>query len=81
MTRSIYSGPACQGQAIIRPREAAAYLGIAKSTLYRMIERGDIPRPIKLSAQVTGWRLSVLDQFITQRQASGNETQKPERGA
>ena len=68
MSNAIHTGPAYQGQAIIRPREAAAYLGIGKSTLYRLVERGALPRPIKLSAQVTGWRLSTLDQFIADRQ-------------
>ena len=68
MTTTTSTTPAYQGRAIIRPREAAEYLGIGRTTLYRLVNRGDLPKPIKLSAQVTGWRLSTLDQFIAERQ-------------
>jgi len=56
------------GDPILRPREAAKYLGIGKSSLYRLIESGDLPRPIKLTKQSSGWRLSTLDAFIADRQ-------------
>lgn len=68
MTTHTRTAPAYQGRAIIRPREAAEYLGIGRTTLYRLVSRGDLPKPIKLSAQVTGWRLDTLDQFIAERQ-------------
>ena len=53
---------------IIRPREAAEYLGTSRTTLYRLVNSGELPKPIKLSTQVTGWRMSTLDQFIAERQ-------------
>lgn len=53
---------------IIRPRDAAAYLGIGRSTLYRLIESGALPRPIRLSSQVTGWRMSTLESFIAKHE-------------
>lgn len=68
MAKATRTAPAYQDRAIIRPREAAEYLGIGRSTLYRYIDAGLLPRPIKIGPQVTGWRLSTLDQFIAGRQ-------------
>lgn len=71
MTKATRTAPAYQDRAIIRPREAAEYLGIGRSTLYRYVDAGVLPRPIKIGPQVTGWRLSVLDDFLHQRERDG----------
>ena len=68
MTNTTHHAPAYQDRAIIRPREAAEYLGIGRTTLYRYVNAGLLPRPIKIGPQVTGWRLSVLDDFLHQRE-------------
>ena len=54
---------------IYRPREAAAYIGLTRSSLYRLVDAGELPRPIKLSAQSSGWRLSTLEAFLAKREA------------
>ena len=55
----------------MRPRQAAQFLGIGESTLWRFIkERPDFPRPIKL-----GTRMTVLrrDQLLAWRDAQGQK--------
>jgi predicted DNA-binding transcriptional regulator AlpA len=55
--------------AVLRPRDAAAYLGIGLSTIWRWAQRdAGFPRPHKLASRVTVWRKSDLDDFL-ERQA------------
>ena len=45
----------------LRPRQAAEYLDIGLSTLWRWLDkRPDFPRPRKLSPKVTVWSLAEL---------------------
>lgn len=60
-----------QPDQILRPRDAALYLGIARPTLYRWAQEGALPAPIKLGLRASGWRRSVLDSFLAQREALG----------
>ncbi len=56
--------------AILRPKAAAKYLGVAVSTLYRWAAASDFPKPFHLGPRVTGWRKEDIDQWI-ERQANG----------
>ncbi|HIM08793.1 MAG TPA: AlpA family phage regulatory protein [Gammaproteobacteria bacterium] len=35
--------------------------GISRATVYRWIESGQLPEPIRLSPRIVGWKRSVLD--------------------
>ena len=35
--------------------------GISRATVYRWIESGKLPDPIRLSPRIVGWKRSVLD--------------------
>ncbi|MEX3961663.1 helix-turn-helix transcriptional regulator [Paraburkholderia sp. EG286B] len=56
---------------IVRPRAAAAFLGVSIATLYRWAREGQIAPPIKLGERTSGWRRSYLDAFIADREARG----------
>lgn len=56
---------------IFRPKDAAAKLGVVRPTLYRWIDLGLLPPPIRLGLRATGWRESALDEFLTRREAVG----------
>jgi prophage regulatory protein len=60
---------------IVRPREACSIIGVSSSTLYRMIRRGDIPKPIKLSesGRVTGWFEHELMSAISKKRETEPE--------
>ncbi len=48
----------------MRVKEAAAYIGIAKSTFWAWVSQGKLPAGRKLSARTTIWRKSELDTFL-----------------
>ncbi len=51
----------------LRPRQAAKFLGIGESTLWRLIkERKDFPRPIKLGTRTT---VLLQDELVAWRNA------------
>ncbi|WP_022947689.1 helix-turn-helix transcriptional regulator [Methylohalobius crimeensis] len=57
--------------AIFRPKDAAAFLGVALSTVYRW-ERDlqGFPRRVKLGPRVSGWRLSDLEAWLDKQAAT-----------
>lgn len=55
---------------IYRRKRAAEYLGLSVATLHRLVQRGELPPPIRLSVQASGWRLADLDAFISRKAAA-----------
>jgi len=47
----------------LSPRDAAAYLGISKATLYRKIKAGLLPEPHRSSEGMSRFRLEDLDAY------------------
>ena len=52
-------------QKIVRPKDAAAFLGISKTTLYEHIKQGLLKPPLRLSSKTTGF----LEADLLARQA------------
>jgi prophage regulatory protein len=60
-------------RSILRPKEAAEYLGIGLSTLYRWAnERPDFPKRIRLGPKTVGWLISDLDDWMAKRNRVGD---------
>lgn len=51
-------------QRLLRRRDVAARLGVSLPTLYRMIDRGDIPRPVQLGPRAVRFRSEEIDALI-----------------
>ena len=50
---------------ILRPAQAAKYLKIGRTTLWRWAkEKANFPRPIRMSPTITVFRRSELDAYI-----------------
>lgn len=49
---------------ILRCREVQQAIGLSRSTIYRMVERGDFPRPQKLGLRAIGWRESAITNWM-----------------
>ena len=57
---------------IVRPAEVLRIFACSKATLYRAIARGEIPKPLRISAGVTGWRRSTIVALLDQREREAN---------
>ena len=55
---------------ILRPREAAARLGIHRTTLWRAVRRGELPPPLHITRGAVGWPESVLVEFLARGAAN-----------
>ena len=42
-------------------------LGVSRTTLYRWMEDGHFPKPIRLGPNTIAWRASDLDQWLDDR--------------
>jgi prophage regulatory protein len=52
----------------IRMKELSLMLGIAKSTIYRLIQENKFPKQIRLTERTCVWRLSVINEWIKERE-------------
>ncbi len=50
--------------------DVTAMLGISRSTLHRMVERGEFPEKIQVTPGRVGWKLSTVNAWIDKRQAA-----------
>lgn len=49
---------------LLNVTQAARYLGIGEVTFRKMVERGDAPKPIQITAGRVVWDKKLLDSFI-----------------
>ena len=54
---------------IIRRHGLRQLTNLSLATIYRLIKRGDFPRPIRLSAQAVGWDINDVNAWIEGRKA------------
>ena len=52
---------------ILRMPEVVRRTGLSNSTIYLMIQRGEFPKPAKITRHASGWPESVIDQWIEDR--------------
>ena len=62
------ANPPTEPQAqVLRPREAARYVGLSRPTIDRWRKAGKFPKALQLGAQSIGWRRSDLDEWLNDR--------------
>lgn len=52
---------------ILRRREVEQAVALSRSTIYRLMDKGDFPKPVKLTAHAVGWRASDIFQWLESR--------------
>ncbi len=52
---------------ILRINEVAKYVGLHRSTVYRMINRNEFPAPLRLGPNAIGWRREEIEEWIATR--------------
>ena len=56
---------------ILRPPQAAQYLGVSLRQLYNIAERDhDFPRKITFTRRCVGWRREALDAWLAAKEAA-----------
>jgi prophage regulatory protein len=49
---------------ILRCHDVLKTTGLSRSTIYRMMERDEFPKPTKLGVRAIGWRQSAVMDWI-----------------
>lgn len=57
-------------QRIYRRPEVEALTGLSRSTIYAMMDRGDFPRPVKLTGKAVGWTEAAITDWLNSRPAA-----------
>ena len=64
---------------ILRMREVMQRIGLSRSTIYKLMENDDFPRPMKLGSQAIGWRDADIEAWIESRPLSPLGRPEPRR--
>ena len=52
---------------LMRLEEVLGYTGLSRSELYRQIQDGTFPRPVKVGKRAVRWRESEVEEWIAER--------------
>lgn len=55
---------------ILKLKEVVDIVGLSRSSVYTLIQRGEFPRPIKMSMRSSGWLRSEIETWIASRASS-----------
>lgn len=58
---------------ILRPKEVIKKLSISRATLYKLIQNGELDKPIQLGANSVGWKNSTIDKWLDDRAKQANQ--------
>ena len=58
---------------ILRLPEVSQATGLSRSTIYRLVQTGNFPPPLKLTARTIGWHSTDIDTWITARAATSKD--------
>lgn len=48
----------------LRAKDVAELLGISRSTIYDMVQKGKFPKPVKLTPNTVVWRQSIVIAYM-----------------
>lgn len=61
---------------VLRMPELTSRTGLARSTVYKLIQSGEFPKPVKLTRRAVGWLEEDIERFIAQRRNAGDTTSR-----
>lgn len=74
------SSPSPKNPAFLRQSDLLQFLPFSAATLWRAVRAGTFPAPVKLSARVTAWRTSDIDEWMDSRGPEPNSLNEAEGG-
>jgi prophage regulatory protein len=58
---------------ILRLPAVSEAVGLTRSSIYRLMDEGLFPRPVKLSPRAVGWRRGQIDEWLATRPTAAAE--------
>ena len=58
---------------LLRRPEVERVTGLARSSIYRLMQSGDFPRPVKVGPAAVRWRESDIAAWLESRPIAGGE--------
>jgi prophage regulatory protein len=58
------------GDRLLRLPEVARTIGVSRATIYRYVDSGRLPRPVKVSTRCIAWRASEIAAWMAALQAA-----------
>ena len=58
---------------LLRRREVEGIVGICRSSIYRQMDLGSFPRPVKVGPNAVRWRESDIRRWVESRPTAGSE--------
>lgn len=58
-----------QGKRILRVADVRERTGLGRTTIWRWVQSGQFPQPIRVGANYTGWIEEEIDAWIAERAA------------
>jgi len=52
---------------IYKATEVAEYVNVSKSQIYKLVQQGRLPKPIKLGERGSGWLITEIDAWLQSR--------------
>ena len=71
LAAALQSARALSNQTLVRPKEAAAMLGISRKHLYALADQPHFPKRIHVSDRVVAWRVADIEAWIDNRAQGG----------
>src|SRR5687767_8939160 len=67
----------CIPDVLLRVDRVSAICGLSVPTIYRLMSKGDFPRPLKLTNTARAWKLSQVMAWIESRADTGQARARP----
>lgn len=62
---------------LLRRREVERITGMSRSSIYRLMQEGEFPRPVRIGPAAVRWRLSDIMAWIESRPVPTGEINQP----
>lgn len=53
-----------------RRPEVESLTGLSRTTIYKLMSKGEFPRPVRLTTKAVGWPESAIREWLESRQAA-----------
>ena len=64
---------------LMRRREVELITGMGRSSIYRLMQAGAFPQPVRVGPAAVRWRASDITGWLESRPIAGSEIAQPDR--